>query len=329
MHLPALLPPPAAACCRQSGSETNTACSKFGPHLLPPCSYPDDYPAEELTLKLTDAVGLAETSVRQLSKQLHTAAAQYAADAEVCCFQLVTLAQEYLQQHNRPPEEEAAALGPQSLYEEMLQRDTTAAAAAAGADSREQSFRAPVMGDTFFDSLLDGGGLFSDAAELPVGPPGAGVVGGSAAVPVMEVRAKPGRPPKPPPAQQQPQPSAAASKAAALGPKAELGLAPAEADATPEPEAGTAASGGASTAPAAAAAAMAAADRQGSLGRSGSGLVRVSTAAAAAAATVESSGRVGLDGPTSGGGSMLKTIGQSFRAMLPKPLRRYIEGELL
>jgi hypothetical protein len=268
--------------------------------------------------------------VRQLSKQLHTAAAQYAADAEVCCFQLVTLAQEYLQQHNCPPDEEAAALVPQSLYEEMLQRDTTAAAAAAaaavaGADSREQSFRAPVMGDTFFDSLLDGGGLFSDATELPVGPPGA--AGGSAAVPVMEVRAKPGRPPKPPPTTQQQQPSAAASKAAAAAPKAEVGLAPAEADAAPA--AGAAASGVASAPPAAAAAAMAAVDRQGSLGRSGSGLLRVSVAAAAAAAAVESSGRAGLDGHTSGGGSMLKTIGQSFRAMLPKPLRRYIEGELL
>ena len=267
--------------------------------------------------------------MRQLSKQLHTAAAQYAADAEVCCFQLVTLAQEYLQQHNCPPDEEAAALVPQSLYEEMLQRDTTAAAAAAaaavaGADSREQSFRAPIMGDTFFDSLLDGGGLFSDAAELPVGPPGAS--GGSAAVPVMEVRARPGRPPKPPPTTQQ-QPSAAASKAAAAAPKADVGLAPAEADAAPA--AGAAASGGASAPPAAAAAAMAAADRQGSLGRSGSGLLRVSVAAAAAAAAVESSGRAGLDGHTSGGGSMLKTIGQSFRAMLPKPLRRYIEGELL
>lgn len=54
--------------------------------------------------------------------QLHTAAAGYAADGEVCCFQLITLAQEFLQQHNCPPEDEASEpAAPQSLWHEMLQ----------------------------------------------------------------------------------------------------------------------------------------------------------------------------------------------------------------
>lgn len=83
-------------------------------------SFPDDYPGEELSLKLTDAANLAEPAVRQLSKQLHQAAAHYAAEGEVCCFQLVTLAQEFLQQHNRPPEEDEGAV-PLSLWHEMQQ----------------------------------------------------------------------------------------------------------------------------------------------------------------------------------------------------------------
>ncbi|PSC69649.1 putative serine threonine-kinase GCN2 isoform B [Micractinium conductrix] len=84
--------------------------------------FPDDYPGEELALRLTDAAHLSEAAVRQLSKALHGAAAQYAADSEICCFQLITLAQEYLQQHNAPPEEEGEGegSGPASLWHEML-----------------------------------------------------------------------------------------------------------------------------------------------------------------------------------------------------------------
>jgi hypothetical protein len=100
------------------------------------CSYPDDYPSQELSLKLTDASGLEEAAVRQLSKQLHQAAAQYAADSEVCSFQLITHAQEFLQEHNCPPAEDLDTIAPpQSLWHEMLQRDVAASAAA----SREQA----------------------------------------------------------------------------------------------------------------------------------------------------------------------------------------------
>ena len=86
------------------------------------CSLPDDYPSEELSLKLTEPAGLQEAAVRSLSKQLHAAAAQFAADGEVCCFQLITQAQEFLQQHNCPPdEEEGEPPAPESLWHEMLQ----------------------------------------------------------------------------------------------------------------------------------------------------------------------------------------------------------------
>lgn len=235
--------------------------------------------------------------MRQLSKRLHTAAAAYAADGEVCCFQLATLAQEFLQQHNSPPDEDGVEpAAPQSLWHEMLQRDMAAAA------EREHSFRAPVMGDTFYDTL--DGGLFSDAAELPSGG-GAAAAAAGAAVPFVEVRSKGVRPPKPPaPAAAAPPEVAAAAPAAAA------------ATSQPLPAAAATVAGEAGAEPHAGQVGAAPPVEPAALGTAGSGHVV--------------SSKLGHDSMTSvggGGGSMLKTLGHSFRAVLPRPLRKYLEGE--
>ena len=115
--------PLAPTCGMPSRAPPLTRCGRCAA-ACPRRSFPDDYPGEELSLKLTDAANLAEPAVRQLSKLLHQAAAQYAAEGEVCCFQLVTLAQEFLQQHNCPPEEEDEEAGPAaplSLWHELQQ----------------------------------------------------------------------------------------------------------------------------------------------------------------------------------------------------------------
>ena len=204
----------------------------------------------------------------------------------------------------------------------MLQRDMAAAAEGA----REQSFRAPIMGDTFYDSL-DGGGLFSDAAELPVGGGGGGA--GLPSVPVVAVRSsKPHRPPKPP------APAAAAAGAAA----APAAVPKAGAAAVSGPEAS------AQAAPAAAAAAPAAAARASSAevvleSPFASEAEEPSFEAAAASkpplaklSSRQLSGRTSSASLGGGrglheGGSMLRTLGHSIRGMLPKPLRKYMDGE--
>lgn len=316
-----------------------------------------------------------------LPRQLHTAAAGYAADGEVCCFQLITLAQEFLQQHNCPPEDEASEpAAPQSLWHEMLQvraqmglgshmRDNRTARLAAvttatlqraaascvqwalavgellisrppalsfpllqrdlaAAAEHETSYRAPMMGDTVYDAL--GGGLFSDAAELTV--IGSGAVAAAAAavaVPVMEVRSKAGskmgrtKPPLHPAA------AAAAPKAAAAAKGPSL---PASAAADLPSLAVSAPSAAEQASPFA------------SFASSAAGSPKAADAAAAAAAApsltakpasrispaVGSSGKQ-VSAPDSGmsvggGGSMLKTLGHSLRHMLPRPLRKYLDG---
>ncbi|KAL4429633.1 hypothetical protein ABPG77_008682 [Micractinium sp. CCAP 211/92] len=287
-------------------------------------SLPDDYPGEELSLKLTDAANLAEPAVRQLSKQLHQAAAHYAAEGEVCCFQLVTLAQEFLQQHNRPPQEDEGAV-PLSLWHEMQQRDLQAAD-----ESLEQSFRAPVMGDTFFDSL-DGGGLFSDAADLPVpsasgaGPPA------TAAVPFVEVRSskapRPLKPPKPP--AQLAGTSAAADAAPTAGASQE-GTGTAEGPAQQaEPAAGTAA---AAAAPSPFASADSADASAPSMSAAPAVVAPPPLARPISMTSGPSSSRgTGLElaSGTSvggGGGSIMKALGASIRGVLPRGLRRYLDG---
>lgn len=81
---------------RCAGVESFSSCCNSPPPLVPP-SYPRSYPQEELVLKLADPVGLADADIKALSKQLHQAAASYAQEGEICCFQLVTLVQEFLQ----------------------------------------------------------------------------------------------------------------------------------------------------------------------------------------------------------------------------------------
>lgn len=347
-------------------------------------SFPDDYPEEELSLKLTDAANLAEPAVRQLSKQLHQAAAQYAAEGEVCCFQLVTAAQEFLQQHNRPPEEEEAGhAAPQSLWHEMqqvrrgrrgrqhwdegpgieacmpgwpatgrgtvqLRRTALRACCAclhvpdavptlchvgspritrvqrnllAAAESHEQSFRGPMMGNTFFDTL-DGGGLFSDAADLPVPAASGAVPPAMAAVPVVEVRSnKATRPPKPPKPPAGLPGSAAAGGAAPADDPSQAGAAAAAEPshrASPAAAAATAASpfaadGASLSAPGTSAAPAAGAPplQQGSMG---------SAPSSGAGQELASGASVG------GGGSIMRTLGVSIRGMLPRALRRYLDG---
>ena len=258
--------------------------------------------------------------MRQLSKRLHTAAAQYAADGEVCSFQLITEAQEFLQEHNcAPDEEEAVAAAPQSLWHEMLQRDMAAAAAA----SREQSFRAPIMGDTFYDTL-EGGGLFSDATELPMAGSGSGMAmpASAAAVPVVEVRSKQAaRPPKPAPPRTPAVPAMEASVASVAQVAAKGGTAAAPAAAADATTAGER-EPGAEEAPAVGEVHAAAGVRQAS---TGGALPHVS------AADSRGSLKAGHDSGLSsgGGGSMLKTLGHSIRGVLPKALRRYVDGERL
>jgi translation initiation factor 2-alpha kinase 4 len=264
--------------------------------------------------------------VRQLSKSLHQQAAQYAVDGEVCCFQLITTAQEFLQQHNTPPdEEEPQPAAPQSLWHEMLQRDMAAAAAT----SREQSFRMPVMGD-FFDSL-DGGGLFADSGDLPL--PGAGpfppMPASTLAVPVMEVRSKQAaRPPKPPALHRSQSGAAEEPSVAHTSPAAPPRAADTQAAAVAGPAASAAldleeaggaaceASGLATQQPGDAGSPAVAEGRQGS-----GALPQSASGDPASSLRREDSSVSGLSG-----GSMLRSLGHSLRGVLPKALRRYVDG---
>jgi hypothetical protein len=140
------------------------------------CSYPRNYPNEELLLKLAEPEGLEDADVKALSKQLHQTAAQYAQDGEICCFQLVTLCQEFLQARNVPPEEGAEEPpAPESLWHEMQLRESADTATASAADL-DFSVRASgfLGGDNWgFDDI--GGSLFAEAADpmwsAPAVPP--------------------------------------------------------------------------------------------------------------------------------------------------------------
>ena len=48
-------------------------------------------------LRLGEPRGLGDADVKALSKQLHQAAAAYAKEGEICCFQIINLCQEFLQ----------------------------------------------------------------------------------------------------------------------------------------------------------------------------------------------------------------------------------------
>eukprot|EP00873_Tetraselmis_striata_P037636 jgi/Tetstr1/457900/TSEL_044419.t1 len=113
--------------------------------------YPNQYPSAQLTLKLEAIENLQAAEVRRIAKALHTAAAQHARDDEVCAFNLVTIAQEQLQELNTPPENSEK----KSLWHEMQARSDTDAVDLSAAD--------PVWQD-FQDDI--GGGLFGDDAPI-------------------------------------------------------------------------------------------------------------------------------------------------------------------
>lgn len=68
---------------------------QFGERRLPP-----NYPHAEAILRLKDHEGLALSDQRALSKQLHAAAASFAAEGAVCAFDLINACQAFLQERN-------------------------------------------------------------------------------------------------------------------------------------------------------------------------------------------------------------------------------------
>ena len=121
----------------------------------PPRRYPRRYPQEELQLRLTDPQGLEPPEVNAVAKELHLAAAAFATQGEVCCFQIIQLCQELLQERNIPPREESEGpAAPASLWEEMQQRRVAALEASSFGRSATPPLEAVDWGD---------GGLFGDA----------------------------------------------------------------------------------------------------------------------------------------------------------------------
>ena len=219
---------------------------------------------------------------------------------------------------------ELLIIRPLALSFPLLQRDLAAAA------EHETSYRAPMMGDTVYDAL--GGGLFSDAAELTV--IGSGAVAAAAAavaVPVMEVRSKAGskvgrtKPPLHPAAAAAAPKAAAAAKAASLpaSAAADLPSLAASAPRTAEQASPFAslASSAASSPKAADAAAAAAAAAAPSLTAKPANRVSPAVGSSGKQVSAPDSGM-----SLGGGGSMLKTLGHSLRHMLPRPLRKFLDG---
>lgn len=118
-------------------------------------------------LKLAEPQGLADSDVKALSKQLHQTAEAYAAEGEVCCFQLVNLCQEFLQARNVPAEEGGEPPPqPESLWHEMQLREAGMGTAEADAADVDFSMRASgfLGGDTWgFDGI--GASLFAETTE--------------------------------------------------------------------------------------------------------------------------------------------------------------------
>lgn len=177
-----------------------------------------------------------------------------------------------------------------------------------------------MMGDTFYDSL-DGGGLFSDAAELPVVGGGVGgVPAATSAVPIVEVRSsRPPRPPKPA-AVGAPKPQAAAAAAAEVSAAAGQPPAPAQVAAAPW---ATGVAAAAEAFPIEESPFAVLAEQPSPTESTAAAAVKPRTAKPPAALTSKASGG-GSRGQD--GGSMLKTLGHSIRGMLPKPLRKYMDG---
>lgn len=140
-----------------------------------PASFPGSYTSERPQQDPSRAPAGPRRPAKPINRPCH--APPSTQDCEVCCFQLVTLCQEFLQQRNSPPEEvEAEPPPPESLWHEMQLRERTAAQAADAADV-DFSFRASgfLGGDNWgYEDL--GGSLFAEAAEpvwtgVPGSPP--------------------------------------------------------------------------------------------------------------------------------------------------------------
>ena len=230
--------------------------------------------------------------MRALSKLLHQSAAEYGGQGEICCFQLVNLAQDFLQEHNLPAEdeegEEPEPTGPESLWHEMQQRE---AAAVGAGDALEQSIRAgSFLASGAFDAF--DGGLFSEAAEpawaapvavaravpTAVAPAVPTAAGPSAAASAAQPRA--GKPPLLPPSRQVSLTGGLGLGAAASQPQSPKQLTPfaprpADGEEAPRPQ-------------------------QQQAERSASGAL---------------------------GGSMLTSLRRAASAVLPRHLRKYLDGE--
>lgn len=143
---------------------------------------------------------MTDTVAKAIAKALHQAAASYAQQGEVCCFQLIQLCQELLQEQNVPEEpSEGGPPPPESLWEQMQLRSREAAAGAGGAElshglSRDSG--AELSGSQFESFHWGDGGLFGDtdmAFAVP-GPAGSTAAG----PPSPEKPQRSARPPLPP-----------------------------------------------------------------------------------------------------------------------------------
>ena len=169
--------------------------------------YPRRYPNEELQLRVSEPQGLLDRDAKAIAKALHQAAASYAQQGEVCCFQLIQLCQELLQERNVPEEpSEGGPPPPESLWEQMQMRRREASAGGGGGGGElSHGLRGSAMDLTGagFESFHWGdGGLFgeTDMAFAAPGPAGGGggAVGGNGGPPSPEKPPRPARPPLPP-----------------------------------------------------------------------------------------------------------------------------------
>ena len=264
-------------------------------------SLPRGYPREPPGLRLTSAAGLAEADVRALSKALHGLAAEHAGRAEICCFQLVTAAQDYLRERNVPPEEEEAeAPGPESLWHEMQLREAEAEAEAGAGEASMRAGPLAFLGTAFADAV-DAFGLFGDAAEPAwASPPPAPAAAASPAKRATSPAVLPrpgsagGRPPKPPSLLTAEGPPAVAPRAAAVA-----------ADAPPPPPPPL---------------------QQQSQRQPPSPSGRASPFAASSSEAEEPPAAGARPAERSAGG-VLTAMRRAASAMLPKPLRRYLDSE--
>lgn len=177
--------------------------------------YPRRYPHEELQLRVSDPLGMESFHAKAIAKALHHAAASYAEQGEVCCFQIIQLCQELLLERNIPPEEsEGGPPPPESLWEQMEQRRREEA----GQKNDDQNSQdlggggggsgGGGGGDDGFDSFhWNDGGLFGEDGDLTW----QGSAPYAANNPILSSTGTRRRPPLPPQSQPSSRPSSAAT----------------------------------------------------------------------------------------------------------------------